>query len=73
MITSRAIKIPAPMPAPMPALAAVERPVWACDSVVVSLVEFGAPIALMDSAAATVDAEGFAFASTKITLVGWGP
>jgi hypothetical protein len=65
--------MPAPMPAPMPALAAVERPACACESGVVSLVELGAPVAFMDSAAATVDAEGFACASTKITLVGWGP
>jgi hypothetical protein len=64
--------IPAPIPAPMPALAAVERPLWDCalGVEVGSLVGTGVPVALMDSAAATVDAEGFAFASMKITWVG---
>jgi hypothetical protein len=64
--------IPAPMPAPMPALAAVERPLWGCafGAEVGSLVGSGAPVALMDSAAATVDAEGFAFLSMNTTWVG---
>lgn len=67
MATRRAIMIPAPMPAPIPALAAVERPLWLCALVeVVELVEPGDADAPMDSAAATVDAEGFAFSSMKI-------
>jgi len=62
MPNSRTIKTAAPIPAPMPALAAVERPVWACAlGVDVALfVELEDPVALIDSAAATVDAEGFA-------------
>ena len=75
MHISSTIKTPAPMPAPMPALAAVERPVWPCGFGVdvVLLVESGVPVASMDSAAATVDAEGFAFSSMKIGVVGCGP
>jgi hypothetical protein len=70
MATRRAIMIPAPMPAPMPALAAVERPLWDCAFETVPLDELGVPVAPMDSAAATVDAEGFAFASMKMAWVG---
>jgi hypothetical protein len=75
MAMRRAIMIPAPIPAPIPALAAVERPLWDCafGVEVVALVESEVPVALMDSAAATVDAEGFAFSSMKTTWVGCGP
>jgi len=66
--------MPAPIPAPMPALAAVERPLWDCAlGEVVLLVESEVPVAPMDSAAATVDADGLAFASMKMAWVGWGP
>jgi hypothetical protein len=54
----------------MPALAAVERPLWDCAFETVPLDELGVPVAPMDSAAATVDAEGFAFASMKMAWVG---
>jgi hypothetical protein len=66
--------MPAPIPAPIPALAAVERPLWDCAfGEVVLLVGSEVPVAPMDSAAATVDADGLAFASMKMAWVGWGP
>jgi hypothetical protein len=76
MATRRAIMIPAPIPAPIPALAAVERPLWVCAlgvGVMLGLVSLGLSVALVDSAALTVDAEGFAFALMRMAWVGWGP
>lgn len=64
-----------PIPAPMPAFAAVERPLWFDVGVEVEVLlspaaAVGRMRAVVETAAPTVEGEGFAFAFIRIASVG---